>query len=196
LIGSGSPRTPSPSTKPPPKQPVAKVVDFGLVKDLRGEESAGLTAAGSLTGTPLYLAPEAIRSPDDAGPASDLYAVAALGYYVLTGTHVFRGGSVMEICAHHLHTPPEPPSTRLGKMLPASLEALILKGLEKEPAKRFPSARAFREAVDACIGLPRWTEADAQAWWSTHGDRVRALHKTSPVDHSGRTVAVDLQQRR
>jgi serine/threonine-protein kinase len=174
---------------------VAKVVDFGLVKDLRGAESAGLTAAGSLTGTPLYLAPEAIRSPDDAGPASDLYAVAALGYYLLTGTHVFGGRSVMEICAHHLHTPPEPPSSRLGKALPASLEQLVLKGLEKEPAKRFTSARAFREAVELCADLPRWTDADARAWWTANGERVRALHKKSPVDHSGRTVAVDLHQR-
>jgi eukaryotic-like serine/threonine-protein kinase len=173
---------------------VAKVVDFGLVKDLRGAEAAGLTAAETLTGTPLYLAPEAIRSPDEAGPASDLYAVAALGYFLLTGTHVFRAGSVMEICAHHLHTQPEPPSARLGRALPESLDRLIITGLEKQPERRFASARAFRERLEACAGVPAWTEADARAWWAEHRDRVKALHKGSPVrkDH---TVAVDLAVR-
>jgi eukaryotic-like serine/threonine-protein kinase len=174
---------------------VAKVVDFGLVKDLRGPESAGLTAAETITGTPLYLAPEAIRSPDDAGPASDLYAVAALGYYLLTGTHVFRAGSVMEICAHHLHTQPEPPSARLGRSLPESLDRLIMTGLEKQPDRRFASARAFREHLEACADVPHWSEADARAWWAEHRDQVKALHQGSPVEKDGRTVAVDLRVR-
>jgi hypothetical protein len=174
---------------------VVKVVDFGLVKDLQDAETIGLTAAGSLTGTPLFLAPETIRSPDRAHPSGDIYAVAALGYYLVTGTHVFPAGSMMEICAHHLHTPPEPPSARLGRQLPESFEAILLRGLEKSPERRFPSARAFRDALQACADIPRWTEADAAAWWAKHGDEVRSLHANTPVDGRGRTVAVDLRQR-
>jgi eukaryotic-like serine/threonine-protein kinase len=174
---------------------VAKVVDFGLVKDLTGPTATGLTATGVLTGTPLYLSPEAISSPDEVGPSGDIYAVAAVGYFLLTGTHVFQAGSVVEICAHHLHTQPEAPSSRLGRALPAALQAAILTGLRKRPEDRFASVRAFRDALATCLEGARWTEADAQAWWSQHRGSLGTLRKITPVDHSGRTVAVDLRQR-
>ncbi len=67
-----------------------------------------MTEDGALLGTPLYMAPEAITSPDSAGPRSDLYSLGAVGYFLLAGAHVFGGGSVVEICAHHLHTAPKP----------------------------------------------------------------------------------------
>jgi serine/threonine-protein kinase len=174
---------------------VAKVVDFGLVKDLKGPTAPGLSAMGVLTGTPLYLSPEAISSPDEVGPSGDIYAVAAVGYFLLTGTHVFQAGTVMEICAHHLHSKPEPPSARLGRPLPEALERAILTGLHKQPEDRFPTVRAFREALAKCLEGARWSEADAQAWWSQHREPLAALAKKTPVSHSGRTVAVDLRQR-
>jgi eukaryotic-like serine/threonine-protein kinase len=174
---------------------VAKVVDFGLVKDLTGPTDTGLTAAGVVTGTPLYLSPEAISSPDEVGPTGDIYAVAAVGYFLLTGTHVFQAGSVVEICAHHLHTQPEPPSSRLGRALPAALETAILTGLHKRPEDRFASVRAFRDTLTTCLDGPRWSEAEARAWWSQHRESLNTLRKNAPVDHSGRTMAVDLRQR-
>lgn len=174
---------------------VVKVVDFGLVKDLHGAEAGGLTAAGGLTGTPLYMPPEAVRASDEAGAAGDLYAAAAVAYYLLTGTHVFSGATIMEICAHHLHTPPVPPSERLGRSLPPDLENLILAGLAKAPAARPASARAFRAALEACAGIPPWTEADARAWWDAHRGEIPSLRQAQPVSASARTVAVDLRER-
>jgi len=103
---------------------VAKVVDFGLVKDLDAADA--LSHEGMLVGTPLYLAPEAIRSAG-ADPRSDLYSVGAVAYFLLTGQHVFDGRTVIEICGNHLHTPPEPPSLRLGRPVPAELEKWILR---------------------------------------------------------------------
>ena len=97
---------------------VVKVVDFGLVKDLEADPATGLTAENTLTGTPLYLAPEAIRSAQGVGVPSDIYAVGALGYFLLTGQPVFSGESVVEVCGHHLHTTPTPPSERLGHPVP------------------------------------------------------------------------------
>ncbi len=174
---------------------VVKVVDFGLVKDLRGSEEAGLTAAGSITGTPLYLAPEVITVPDAAGPVSDLYAVAALGYFLVTGTHVFSGATLIELCAHHLKTEPEPPSLRLGKPLPEDLEGLILTGLAKKPEDRLPTARAFRDALDQCREVPRWSPAEAGAWWASNRASLSDLRRPSPVSEKGQTIAVDLLQR-
>jgi serine/threonine-protein kinase len=121
---------------------VAKVVDFGLVKELDGR--ADLTRDDQIAGTPLYLSPEAIRAPDLVDARSDLYSLGALGYFLLTGTPLFAGRNAVEICGHHLHTPPVPPTERLGRAVPAKLSALLLACLEKEPGKRPASARADR----------------------------------------------------
>jgi serine/threonine-protein kinase len=150
-----------------------RVLDFGLVKSRAPlDGGASLTNVNLLTGTPLYMAPEAIARPDAAEPRSDLYAVAAVGYLMLTGQHVFAASSVAELLAAHLHAPPVPIRERLGAAVPPDLEALILRGLAKSPADRPPSAAAFREALLGC-DVPRWTQEDARAWWRTRGERAR-----------------------
>jgi len=93
----------------------AKVLDFGLVHEIRAEGDAILTQEDAIQGTPLYMAPETISKADGAGPGSDIYALGAVGYFLLTGEHVFTGKTVVEVCAHHLHTDPVPPSERLGR---------------------------------------------------------------------------------
>jgi serine/threonine-protein kinase len=151
---------------------LAKVLDFGLVKSRTPlDGGTSLTRGDQLTGTPLYMAPEAIARPDAAEPRSDLYGVAALGYYMLAGKHVFEGGSSIELLAAHLHTPPLPIRDRVGLEVPPRLEAVILDGLAKSPADRPPSAAAFREAL-LRSGAPPWTEAEARAWWRTRGERA------------------------
>jgi serine/threonine-protein kinase len=150
-----------------------RVLDFGLVKSRAPlDGGTSLTNVNLLTGTPLYMAPEAIARPDAAEPRSDLYAVAAVGYLMLTGQHVFAASSVAELLAAHLHAPPVPIRERLGAAVPPDLEALILRGLAKSPADRPPSAAAFREALLGC-DVPRWTQEDARAWWRTRGERAR-----------------------
>jgi serine/threonine-protein kinase len=151
---------------------LAKVLDFGLVKSRAPlDGGASLTRADHLTGTPLYMAPEAIARPEAAEPRSDLYGVAAVGYYMLSGEHVFAGGSPIELLAAHLHTAPVPIRERARRDVPPDLEALILRGLAKSPADRPASAAAFREALLRCAVSP-WTEEDARAWWRTRGERA------------------------
>jgi serine/threonine-protein kinase len=143
---------------------VAKVVDFGLVKDLeRG--SAALSRADIVQGTPLYLSPEAITAPDRVDARGDLYALGAVGYFMVTGKHVFSGATLVEVCSHHLHTAPEPPSARLGRPVPPALEAILLRCLEKDPARRPASAHALRDAFRELAGVAEWTEEDARTWW-------------------------------
>jgi hypothetical protein len=175
-----------------------KVLDFGLVKDLSAAGDASVTAGGSFLGTPQYASPEAIQDPESVTAQSDLYAVAAVGYYLLTGTHVFGGATSVEACAGHLYQAPEPPSQRLGRAVPQALESLILQGLAKRPADRPANARTFREALRACAESGEWTEVDAQAWWQTQapdllarrryqGQETRPLAEaTVAIDHSGR----------
>jgi serine/threonine-protein kinase len=171
---------------------LVKVLDFGLVKTAAPLDGASsLTHADQVTGTPLYMAPEAIAKPDAAGPQSDLYAVAALGYFLLTGRHVFEGGSAVEIYAAHLHTPPVPPHERVGRAVPPDLEELVLRGLSKSPRDRPPGARAFRDLLVRCA-VPRWTEDDARAWWRSHGEPAPRRAAPAPdVEYETITVMRD-----
>ncbi len=173
---------------------VVKVLDFGLVKEL-GTDSASTTTA-SLTGTPLYLSPESITAPDTVDGRSDLYAVGGVAYWLLTGTHVFAGTTVVEVCSHHLHTLPESPSARLGDSVPADLEAVILRCLEKDPAKRYANADTLAHALDACESIDDWSADLATAWWQLHkGEADEARPKVSRPSRLPGPVAIDLHGR-
>jgi serine/threonine-protein kinase len=151
---------------------VAKVVDFGLVKDL--DRNARHTQEGLLVGTPHYLSPEGITSPDLVGPRSDLYALGCVAYFLVAGKTLFEGKTVIDVAAHHLNSRPIPPAQRRGGPVPESLSELILACLEKDPDHRPQSARVFLSALDAVAEVPVWTEDRAQAWWSSEGRDILA----------------------
>jgi serine/threonine-protein kinase len=177
---------------------MVKVLDFGLVKDLGNSQDGSLSRSGALTGTPLYLAPEAVSSPDTVDARGDLYSLGAVGYALLTGTHLFAARTVVEICAHHLHTPPEPPDVRVGRELPKDLCDVILRCLEKKPESRYASARELRSALDACADAGRWTEEEAERWWVAHGtqlEETRASRSGAPVLTGAQTLMTDLSSR-
>jgi predicted Ser/Thr protein kinase len=160
---------------------VVKVLDFGLVK--ARDEEGGEKAAG-LAGTPLYMSPEAIQMPASVDACSDLYAVGAVGYFLLTGYSVFEASSVVELCQKHINEPPTPPSERLGKPLPLELETAILACLEKSRAKRPQTARDLAQRLERCNVAVEWTVDYAESWWSQH-DRGR----TPVVGHASSTTA-------
>jgi serine/threonine-protein kinase len=147
---------------------VPKVVDFGLVKDLSGAGVA-LTATAALAGTPLYMSPEAITVPDAMDARGDLYALGAVGYFMVTGAHVFTGRTPMEVCGHHLHTRPEAPSARLGRAVPEDLERLLLDCLQKDPGRRPQTAAELQRRVRACRGYGSWDAERARRWWAENG---------------------------
>jgi hypothetical protein len=113
-----------------------KVIDFGLVKQLDPEQGPAVTRTDTIAGTPLFMAPECITRPDSIDAKVDTYALGATAYFLITGKPVFDGETMVEVCSHHLHSQPLPPSERLGQPLPPRLEALILRCLSKEPARR------------------------------------------------------------
>jgi serine/threonine-protein kinase len=177
---------------------VVKVLDFGLVKEVEGVKRSELsTAAHVITGTPLYMSPEAIERPGDVGPASDIYALGAVGYYMLTGKHVFDGESIVAVCGHHLLTPPEPPSSRIGAPVPGDLERLLLDCLAKPTDARPASASLLRNRLRACACAADWDETRAAAWWAEHHAVIAARLARPAVSATSRTaLAIDLAARR
>ena len=92
---------------------------------------------------------------------------SAVAYFLLVGAPVFSGETVVEVCGHHLHTPPPRPSERAE--VPADLEALILRCLAKRPEERYATAGALRAALSELTDANRWDEAQAAAWWRERG---------------------------
>ncbi len=142
-----------------------KLVDFGLVKSLEPEVGPALTHANAITGTPLYLAPESITDPTGLDHRADIYGLGGVAFFLLTGQPPFPGTSVLEICGHHLHTPPTPPSQLSKSPLPAELDALVLRCLSKKPAERPQNAEELKEALAECARSSPWSIAEARAFW-------------------------------
>jgi tRNA A-37 threonylcarbamoyl transferase component Bud32 len=164
---------------------VPKVLDFGLVKEMSEDGRVGLTRADQITGTPLYMSPESIRAPGTMDGRSDLYALGAVGYYLLTGGHVFEGNTLVEVCGHHLHTTPQPPSQRLGKAVPEDLEALLMECLEKEPSKRPETAAVLRQRLQRCRSFGEWDVERARRWWNDNSATIRERRAAPSAPGSG-----------
>jgi eukaryotic-like serine/threonine-protein kinase len=154
---------------------MVKVLDFGLVKHVGSGADPLLSHANKIIGTPLYMAPEAIVAPATVTAASDLYALGAVAYFMLTGRHVFEGDSLVEICTHHISTPPIPPSVALGRKLPSVIVELTLACVAKNhldwPNRAYEIERLLSHAD---LGEP-WTQEQARAWWSEHRDDLQRL---------------------
>jgi serine/threonine-protein kinase len=173
------------------KPDVAKLVDFGLVKELSHKDRNELTGDATITGTPLYMPPEAITSPKSVDARSDLYSLGALGYFLLTGEHVFDGATAVEVCGHHLHSTPEPPADRLGRHVPEDLEGLLLDLLAKEPDERPQSAEQLLDRLTGCDSYGNWTDERALEWWEEHEAAILRL-RGRPVATRGLTITKDL----
>jgi serine/threonine protein kinase len=142
-----------------PGRLLPRILDFGLAKiraGLGAGAAAELTHAGLLVGTPAYMAPERIAVGRKAGgddTLADIYSVGIILYELCCGRRPFVDDDLTAVVDMQLNQPPPPPSN-LRPSLPAELDAVVLRALEKEPAARFPTAVAFREALEALPPLP------------------------------------------
>jgi len=122
-----------------------KITDFGLAKDL---SDIGQTRTGAILGTPSYMAPEqALGKTKDLGPATDVYALGAILYQLLTGLAPFRAESALRVLRLVEKEEPVPPR-RLEAQVPRDLETICLKCLEKNPKRRYPSGEALAQELD------------------------------------------------
>jgi len=122
---------------------VPKITDFGLAKQMKGEE--GHFRQGAMVGTPSYMAPEQARGTSgEVGPSADVYALGAILYEMLTGRPPFKAATIEETAQQVLTQEPVPP-TQLQPKIPKDLETICLVCLQKNPAHRYGNAEALAE---------------------------------------------------
>ncbi len=148
---------------------VAKLLDFGLVKEGREQPEPG-AQYGSFSGTPLYMSPEQASAYEDVDGRADIYSMGALAYYLLTGQPPFNSRNVLELLAAHRNTEVAPPS-QLNPAVPPDLERVIMKCMAKSPADRFQDARELGKALEACRAASDWGPEPAADWWQALAER-------------------------
>src|SRR5262249_25508786 len=116
---------------------------------------------------PAYMSPEQAVGGAALDARSDIYAVGALAYFLLTGRPPFAGRSAVAVIAAHPYEAPEPPS-RHCPGVPSDLEGVVLRCLAKPPAGRFPDVASLAAALAGCASASGWSPDEAAAWWRSH----------------------------
>jgi serine/threonine-protein kinase len=136
---------------------VLKITDYDLVRELNG--ATRLTLTGDILGTPCYMAPEQFEGdPDAVGPPTDIYALGAILYEMLTGRPPLWAATLQQ-AFRQAQDGQFPPPRALNPDLPPDLEAICLRCLERDPVARYPSARAL--AVELELFISDLVEKDA-----------------------------------
>ncbi len=177
-----------------------KVLDFGLVREYgqRERDQMNLTGEKAMVGTPWFMPPEAIKDAARSDPRSDIYAVGALGYYLLTGQFVFNVDSVLEIYEKQITQTPVPPSQRSKNPVSRELERLILSCLDKDPERRPQTVTELRALLVACPRAADWAPEARAAWWTDfHSKEQQAVAQAEATKQAApaATVKIDFATR-
>ena len=152
---------------------VAKLLDFGLVRPFAQTQDARLTQVAGLVGSPLYMSPEQATGGHALDPRADIYSVGTTAYFLLTGQPPFRADSLADLVAQIAHGDAVPPS-KITAGLPADLEEVVMRCLEKRPDARYPDVKSLAAAFDACRDAHTWTQDRAAQWWAQSEHAARA----------------------
>ena len=152
-----------------PDDDFIKVLDFGLVKHVEvTPPGTMLTMEGTTAGTPAYMAPEIALGHADVDGRADIYSLACVAYFMLTGQPVFSADTAVATALAHVKDEPIPPSVRSELAIPPALDAVILECLAKDPAQRPQSAAVLGERLAATVAKDAWTADAAHTWWELH----------------------------
>jgi len=131
-----------------------KLLDFGIAMDAEQTADERLTRAGFFVGTLMYVAPEAL-SGELVSPAADQYSLATIAYFLLTASHPYSGKSPREMFTQLLSQPPVALNkAREGLVFSPAVEAVVMRGLAKSPAERFPDVRTFAQELRDALAQP------------------------------------------
>jgi serine/threonine-protein kinase len=144
-----------------------KVLDFGLVKDVRVPD-AGMTEINVIPGTPPYIAPERMRPGAAVDGRVDIYALGAVAFNLLTGTQVFEGETSLDVAYKTMHEEPRRPSGLVPDSLPESLDDLVLAMLARAAEDRPRDICDLLARLDRIAEEVPWDAGRAAAWWADH----------------------------
>ncbi len=153
---------------------VAKLLDFGLVKPIFDEQPIQLTTDGAVTGSPLFMSPEQAIGDREPDARSDIYALGAVAYFLLTGLPPFEGDKPIKIMFAHAHQEVPPPSAHRPE-IPADIEQVVLRCLAKDPDDRYPSAGSLAEALADCEAAAGWSREEAALWWQQREKQIAVV---------------------
>jgi serine/threonine-protein kinase len=144
---------------------VVKVLDFGLVKEVANENTRDITQFARVLGTPLYMAPERLRNPADADARSDIYAVGAVAYFLLTGRRLYETESDHDLVYRVLNEPAPSLADAGIAGLSGPLVSLVARCLAKDREERPGSIEVVAAEIAQLARAHPWREADAREWW-------------------------------
>jgi serine/threonine-protein kinase len=149
---------------------VVKLLDFGLVKGFGTEgESVKLTRDGAFTGSPAFMSPEQALGRGHIDARSDIYNLGAVAYFLITSKLPFDRLSTLQMLHAHAYEPLVP-GHEFTQTVPADLQGVILRCLEKDPDRRYQDAATLEGALAVCGCTGEWTAEKAEEWWRRHGD--------------------------
>jgi eukaryotic-like serine/threonine-protein kinase len=137
-------------------------------RERRDEATAMISAETELTGTPGYMAPEAILGHADIDRRVDIYAVGCVAYFLLTGERVFGAANMMTVLMQHVQEEPMPPSHGAELQIPREVDEFVLACLRKDPKRRPASAEELLQMASACKTADLWDQRAARKWWEAH----------------------------
>ena len=131
-----------------------KLLDFGIAAETDQGADERLTRAGFFVGTLMYVAPEAL-SGEMVTAAADQYSLATIAYFLLSGCHPYSGKSPREMFTQLLSQPPQPlGKAKEGLLVSPAIEAVVMRGLAKAPAERYPDVRTFAQELRNALDAP------------------------------------------
>jgi serine/threonine-protein kinase len=170
-------------------QDVAKLLDFGLVKSVGlGSDGVSLTQEGSFAGSPAFMSPEQAAGRQHFDARSDIYNVGAVAYFLITGKLLFERESLLQMLHAHAYEPVVP-SESFHEIVPADLQRVILRCLEKDPERRYPDVVTLDRDLAACECAGRWTPERADDWWRQNGDITLAAPSPDTFERDSQTTS-------
>jgi serine/threonine-protein kinase len=143
---------------------VVKLLDFGLVREVSNDRQDPSDRASGFSGTPQFMAPEQATRYESVDGRSDLYALGAVGYYLLSGHPPFEGKNTIDLILAHAAEPVR--SIRESRPeVPEDLELIILKCLAKVPSDRYQFASEVAHDLRQCHCYSQWDAGVAKVWW-------------------------------
>ena len=142
-----------------------KLLDFGVVREIEVDDRLNKTIA-MVAGTPSFMSPEQATTPDKIDPRSDIYALGAVAYFLLTGRPPFIGKTPMQVMLAHVSETPAPPS-KYQPGLPTDLQDIVMRCLAKDVNDRVSNARELRDELSRCECAGKWSQEAAIKWWNS-----------------------------